>query len=286
MTARVDKLVILLARRQDVYLTAKDMQKRSSSYLFPGVALALFAGVLVVAGPSTRGTLNSPFVSSEIEYVSYSPLGLLGGGVIPASCESGFEHFPGECAGPYAQAAYYAQGAYPPPPPSVDLKVNGSDGPLTFEAVASYTAAWTSSGAASCVASGSWSGAKPISGSQGFSDIPRGTYNYTLTCSNAGGSTPDSVTVNVINVPQCTFAPSPASVILPQTSTLSWSCSFANSCAIDQGIGAVNPVSGSREVQPQQTTTYTLTCQGDDGPRSFPGTVRVFSPSLREILPR
>ena len=30
----------------------------------------------------------------------------------------------------------------------------------------------------------------------------------------------------------------------------------------------------------------TLTCQGADGQRSYPGTVRVFSPSLREILPR
>jgi hypothetical protein len=48
----------------------------------------------------------------------------------------------------------------------------------------------------------------------------------------------------------------------------------------------VNPASGNHEVQPLETTTYTLTCNGDDGPRSYQATVKVFSPSLREILPR
>lgn len=173
------------------------------------------------------------------------------------------------------------------PVPGVDLKVNGSDGPLTFEALAGYTASWTTSNTNQCVASGAWSGSKATpSGSESFSNVGRGTYVYGLTCNNTNGSASDSVQVNVIQVPQCTFAPSPTSIILPQTSTLFWSCQFADSCVIDQGIGSVNNVSGSREVQPQQTTLYTLTCQGADGQRSYPGTVRVFSPSLREILPR
>ena len=107
-----------------------------------------------------------------------------------------------------------------------------------------------------------------------------------LTCTGPGGQASDSVQVMVIQVPQCVFTPNPGLIILPQTSTLSWSCQFADSCAIDKGIGSVNPVSGSREVQPRETTLYTLTCQGADGQRNYPGTVRVFSSNLREILPR
>jgi len=174
----------------------------------------------------------------------------------------------------------------PPAALTVDLKVNGSDGPLTFEALAGYTAGWTTANATSCTASDSWSNGRPVSGTEGFSDIARGSYSYTLTCTGPGGQSSDAVEVSVIEVPQCTVAPTPGSIILPETSTLTWSCQFADSCVIDQGIGAVNPVSGNREVQPQETTTYTLTCQGADGPRNFPATVRVFSPSLREILPR
>ncbi|MDP3947378.1 MAG: kelch repeat-containing protein [bacterium] len=174
------------------------------------------------------------------------------------------------------------------PPPTVDIKINGSDGPLTFEALAGYTASWTSSNATSCFASGgAWSGSKAVpSGLESFSDVSRGTYTYTLTCSGPGGSTPDTAQVNVIQIPRGTFFPDPGSIILPQTSTLTWSIQFADSCEIDQGIGSVDPVSGNRVVMPIVTTLYTLTCAGVDGLRSLPATVRVFSPNLREVLPR
>lgn len=249
-----------------IWYTVIDMNEKPSSYILP-----LFSVLVISAALFWGGSAAGPR-SSELGFFSYSPRGVFGGAVIPASCESGFEHFPGECA---------------PPAPSVDLKINGSDGPLNFEALAGYTAAWTTANATSCSASGAWIGGKAVpGGSEGFSDIGRGAYVYTLDCSGPGGAASDSVQVNVIQVPQCTFAPNPGSIILPETSTLFWSCQFADSCSIDQGIGAVNPVSGSREVQPQATTLYTLTCQGVDGARSYPGTVRVFSPSLKEVLPR
>lgn len=38
--------------------------------------------------------------SSEAGFVSHSPRGVLGGAVIPASCESGYEHYSGECPSP------------------------------------------------------------------------------------------------------------------------------------------------------------------------------------------
>jgi hypothetical protein len=46
------------------------------------------------------------------------------------------------------------------PAPTVDLRVNGANGPLSLSAPANYTLRWTSSNAASWNASGSWSGAQ------------------------------------------------------------------------------------------------------------------------------
>lgn len=159
--------------------------------------------------------------------------------------------------------------------------------PGPIEVPDSINLSWSSTNANSCVASGDWGGGKGVSGSEAVTK-PRGTYTFTITCSGPGGtSDPSSVAVRVIQVPRCSFSSDPTSIILPQTSTLSWSCSYADSCSIDQGIGSVNNVSGSVEVRPPATTSYTLSCSGLDGSRSWPATVGVgFIPKLKEILPR
>ncbi len=171
------------------------------------------------------------------------------------------------------------------PPPTVDL----TSWP-TFELPEQIHLRWTSTNADSCVASGDWSGNKPTQGDEYLSK-PRGAYTFTLTCTGPGGgpgdSASDSVTVKVIQVPQCTFTANPFSIIPPASSTLSWSCQYADSCSIDQGIGSVNNVSGTKGVRPVKTTTYTLTCSGLDDSRSYQSTVNIgFIPKLREVIPR
>jgi len=145
---------------------------------------------------------------------------------------------------------------------------------------------WTSFNVNSCVASSDWSGSKPTSGSESLTK-PRGTYTFTLTCTGPGGSASDTENVRVIQVPRCSFTANPTSIIPPASSTLSWSCQYADPCSIDQGIGSVNNVSGTKGVRPTKTTTYTLTCSGLDGSRSYQATVNVgFTPRLREVIPR
>jgi len=147
---------------------------------------------------------------------------------------------------------------------------------------------WTSTNADSCNASGDWSGNKPTQGDEYLSK-PRGTYTFILTCTGPGGSASDSVTVRVIQVPQCTFTANPTTIILPASSTLSWECIYADSCSIDQGIGSVNNVSGTKQVRPTKTTTYTLTCQGPDGDGNTPLQTSVnvgFVPWIKEVIPR
>lgn len=86
-------------------------------------------------------------------------------------------------------------------PPTVDVRVNGTNGPATFDGPASFLLSWTSTSAASCVASGSWVGARDLMGSSMMTGVAPGVYRYTVTCSNGGGMTSDSVDVTVTRPP-------------------------------------------------------------------------------------
>ncbi len=163
------------------------------------------------------------------------------------------------------------------------------NGPNIIEYPNPITLSWIAENVTSLIASGDWSGSKEMGTypykSESISKT-RGTYTFILSGTGPGGSASKQVTVQVIKIPRCTFAADPTSIILPQTSTLSWSCSYADICSIDQGVGSVNPISGSQQVRPSATTTYTLTCNGSDGERTWQSTVNVgFTPRVREVAP-
>ena len=84
----------------------------------------------------------------------------------------------------------------PVPAPNVNLKANGSDGPITIAYNAAATISWTSTNSTSCTASNGWSGAKGTSGSESTGNLTS-SKTYTITCTGAGGSATDSITVNV-----------------------------------------------------------------------------------------
>lgn len=85
--------------------------------------------------------------------------------------------------------------------PTVDLRVDGSNGPASYDAPASYLLSWTSTSASRCVAAGSWSGARDITGAARLAGIPTGTYSYAITCENGAGTATDAVTVYVRQPP-------------------------------------------------------------------------------------
>jgi len=80
--------------------------------------------------------------------------------------------------------------------PTVDIKANGSDVPITINYNNSATLSWTSTNANSCQASAGWSGTKAISGSESTGNLTN-SQAFTLTCTGAGGSVSDSITINV-----------------------------------------------------------------------------------------
>jgi len=83
------------------------------------------------------------------------------------------------------------------PEVKVDLKVNGSDGPITVPYNSSATLSWTSNNAQYCQASGDWSGIKGVEGRESTGNLISGPKNYILTCYRNGKSGSDSVTVYV-----------------------------------------------------------------------------------------
>jgi len=80
--------------------------------------------------------------------------------------------------------------------PSVNIKANGSDGPITISHNSSASLTWTSENVDSCYASNAWSGSKSTSGSQSTGNLTS-SRTYNITCSGSGGSVSDSVIVNV-----------------------------------------------------------------------------------------
>ena len=189
----------------------------------------------------------------------------------------------------------------------LDLKANDTDGPLNvFVAKDNVNLRWDTIAAASCTASGDWSGNKgPSSASQDLGRIARGIsnpgkgkqYNYSMSCEfpQKNKTLSDSVQVTVFKYPDCVFSADPSTIeVLPATSTLSWDCRYvggeadegSDSCSIDQSVGNVNPIFGSASVRPSQATTYTLTCSAADGTISYQTSVNIgFKPRVYEVIP-
>ena len=82
---------------------------------------------------------------------------------------------------------------------------------------------------------------------------------------------------SVLLPPEVIFYAQPTEVAFWETSTLTWSSTNADTLVIDNGIGSVG-LSGSLPVNPQATTTYTLTASGAGGTTQAGATVTVTAP--------
>jgi len=80
--------------------------------------------------------------------------------------------------------------------PTVDIKVSGSDGPITIVYNTDISLSWASTNSTSCTASGSWSSTKGTSGSENILGISSAR-SCTITCTGDGGSASDTVSINV-----------------------------------------------------------------------------------------
>jgi len=84
---------------------------------------------------------------------------------------------------------------------NVDLKANSSDSTITVNYRSYVNLSWNSSNAASCWASGDWSGNKSNSGSESIQLNSVKTYTFGLTCRNSNNTQTISDSVQVIVKP-------------------------------------------------------------------------------------
>ena len=102
--------------------------------------------------------------------------------------------------------------------PTVDLKANGSDGPVNVAFGNQVNLSWTSNTANTCTASVDWSGSKAVSGSETIYNLTS-SKTFTLTCTGNAGSVSDSVTVNVGSLSlSVSLSSSPSSGCVPLNS--------------------------------------------------------------------
>ena len=143
-----------------------------------------------------------------------------------------------------------------------------SASPTTVYAGQFTTLTWSSTDATSCTASGDWTGAKATSGTYsapGPTTTTPTTLTYTLSCTGSGGTASRSVNVAVIPLPTFSFTGSPTSITEGGKATLTWATTNTTSCtALDAWTG-IKTTSGTEDVYPTSSTTYTLSCTGPGG---------------------
>jgi len=164
----------------------------------------------------------------------------------------------------------------PPPPPvgAPTVSIMATPSNVALNQFSQLT--WTSSGAASCSASGAWSGAKAAQGSE---QVGPHTANaaYTLTCTNASGSASASATVTLAAAPTVALTASPTSVASGGRTTLSWTATNAQTCAASgawAGNKAVGPAS-EQSAALVQDSNFVLSCTGPGGSASASANVTV-----------
>jgi len=158
---------------------------------------------------------------------------------------------------------------------TVNIKANGSDGPITIPYDSSATLTWISGNADSCVASGAWSGSRATSGSRSTGNITS-SGTYTITCEGPRGSASDSVRVNVegkmheptVNI-KANGSNGPITIPYNSSATITWSSSNAESCVASGAWSGSRATSGSRSTgNITSSGTYTITCEGPGGSAS------------------
>lgn len=138
--------------------------------------------------------------------------------------------------------------------------------PDTIIAGESAGLSWSVENATGCTIDG---GVGSVGSADGTVNVsPASTRIYELSCEGAGGPVSENTTVTVI-VPVTidSFAASSIFVTPGDQITLSWTTSEATSCEINPGgIDATPVAAGDTQVTINNSTNYSISCQGPAGP--------------------
>jgi hypothetical protein len=166
-------------------------------------------------------------------------------GIAPPTSPSGFTVAPTSCGNNWLNLSWY--------PPT------GGGAPTNYKVYRD--------GGATPLYNGSGSDIQLGGGAMGFSDtglVAGSSHNYTVTASNAGGTSVPASASGVVTAnctPTASIAANPTSVSYNSASTITWSSVNATSCTASGGWSGSKAVSGSQSTgNLTSNTTFTLTC--------------------------
>lgn len=142
--------------------------------------------------------------------------------------------------------------------------------PTLIKAGEVSTLSWTSTRATSCSINPDV-GAVDLNGSVTVTPVKPTT--YTLTCTGYGGTVNRTATIGFVK-PVADIRAVPETIQEGESASLSWVFSNATSAVVNQGIGEVQ-LGQTVEVNPAQTTVYTITATGPGGTATDSVTVGV-----------
>jgi hypothetical protein len=127
---------------------------------------------------------------------------------------------------------------------------------------------WTAENAASCQASGGWSGTKPATGSFRTGALNTDT-TFTLSCSGNGRAAVARLTVIVgsgnQSAPTVTLKSVPASIPANGTTRLEWTATGTDSCQASGDWSGTKSAAGTQVISGiQKDSSFKLTCSGVD----------------------
>lgn len=172
--------------------------------------------------------------------------------------------------------------------------------PAQIASGASTSLSWTTANALACQITSSLGGTPLVldaaergAGSRVLS--PASDVTYTLTCNGNNGPVSRLVEVDVQPPPPsvaiASFSATPTQIITGASTTLAWNTSAALSCEIGSTLGGAPIVltpaerdTGSRVFSPASDVTYSLSCNGNNGPVQRTTSVQVSVPLPAEIF--
>lgn len=239
----------------------------SASGAAASAAAAASASVTVSSQPTCTLTTNAS--ASAISWSTSGATAATINGTPVSSLSNGSMAVSAAQAGAYTLVAVNATGSVtcttivtPPSPNAPTCTLTASPTTLTQGNAGSLI--WTTTNASSVSITSI--GNVEMNGSRTIS--PSASMAYTLTATGNGGTVHCVTTVTVVhtqNTPSCTLSVSQNTINEGQSVTLYWSGSNVTSMTIDQGVGQVNPTSGSQVVYPGSSRTYTATAYGPGG---------------------
>jgi hypothetical protein len=156
-------------------------------------------------------------------------------------------------------AALPTHAAVTTPSTTVPLQFTADRASLVLGGVT--TLRWRAQAGFACVASGAWSGARPLTGAAATAPM-LAARTYVLTCTRQATVVRRAVTV-AVDPPTVNLAVSVGSIAEGDPVTLRWSSRSATACVASGGWTGARPGSGTElVVGTRAPTTFTLTCKG------------------------